>query len=208
MSYKRISPTPVVEGGTGLQATTSYAVVCGGTSTTGALQSVASVGSANQVLTSNGAAALPTFQAVSASGAVTTLTGSTSGGAISPSAGNINITAGTGITVVGTTNTLTISSNNVTAYTNVNTSPYVVLSTDDYLSVDCSAGAITIQLPNAATLGRIIDIKDRTGSAATHNITVTTVGGSVNIDGATTFVMNTAYQAISAIGNASTYEVF
>jgi|SRR5277367_583218 len=141
-------------------------------------------------------------------GAIQTLTGSTSGGAISPSAGNININAGTGITVIGTTNTLTIASNSTTAYTNVNTSPYVVLSTDSYLSVDSSGGAITVQLPNAATLGRTYEIKDRTGSAATHNITVTTVGGAVNIDGATTFVMNTAYESIAIMGNASTYEVF
>lgn len=53
---------PVADGGTGLSATTAYAVLCGGTTTTGNLQSVASVGTAAQVLTSNGAGALPTFQ--------------------------------------------------------------------------------------------------------------------------------------------------
>ena len=49
-------------GGTGLASTTAYAVLCGGTSSTSALQSIASVGTSGQVLTSNGAAALPTFQ--------------------------------------------------------------------------------------------------------------------------------------------------
>lgn len=53
---------PVADGGTGLSSTTAYAVLCGGTTSTGALQSVASVGTAGQVLTSNGAGALPTFQ--------------------------------------------------------------------------------------------------------------------------------------------------
>ena len=53
----------VPNGGTGLQTTTAYAVLCGGTTSTGALQSIASVGTAGQVLTSNGAGALPTFQA-------------------------------------------------------------------------------------------------------------------------------------------------
>jgi hypothetical protein len=49
-------------GGTGVTSTTAYAVLCGGTTSTGALQSVASVGTAGQVLTSNGAGALPSFQ--------------------------------------------------------------------------------------------------------------------------------------------------
>jgi hypothetical protein len=43
-------------------------VLCGGTTATGAHQSIASVGSAGQVLTSNGAGALPTFQAASGGG--------------------------------------------------------------------------------------------------------------------------------------------
>lgn len=68
MAYKRISPQPVVEGGTGVQANTVYAVLCGGTATTNPIQSIASVGTAGQVLTSNGAGALPTFQAASNSG--------------------------------------------------------------------------------------------------------------------------------------------
>lgn len=124
--------------------------------------------------------------------------------------GTATITAGAGITVTPGANTITIASSGITpaTYTNVNTSPYVVLSTDEYLSVDSSGGAITIQLPNAATLSRVFVVKDRTGSAAINNITVTTVGGAVNIDGATTFVMNTAYQAVDIIGNGSTYEIF
>ena len=60
----------VANGGTGDQSFTAYAVICGGTTTTGALQSVASVGSSGQVLTSNGAGALPTFQNVTGTGTV------------------------------------------------------------------------------------------------------------------------------------------
>jgi len=58
------SPVAVANGGTGVSTTTAYAVLCGGTTTTNPLQSIASVGTAGQVLTSNGAGALPTFQAV------------------------------------------------------------------------------------------------------------------------------------------------
>src|SRR6185369_14560722 len=82
--------------------------------------------------------------------------------------GTATITAGTGITVTPGANTITIASSGTTnlTYTNVNTTPYVVLATDEYLSVDCSGGVITVQLPNAATSGRVFTIKDRTGSAA------------------------------------------
>lgn len=57
---------PVADGGTGVSSLTAYAVMCGGTTSTGSVQSIASVGTAGQVLTSNGAGALPTFQAASA----------------------------------------------------------------------------------------------------------------------------------------------
>jgi hypothetical protein len=56
----------VAHGGTGRSTATAYAVICGGTTGTGAHQSIASVGTSGHVLTSNGAGALPTFQAVSA----------------------------------------------------------------------------------------------------------------------------------------------
>lgn len=55
----------VADGGTGRSSHTAYAVLCGGTTTTAAQQSIASVGSSGQVLTSNGAGALPTFQSIS-----------------------------------------------------------------------------------------------------------------------------------------------
>jgi len=59
---------PVALGGTGGTSATAYALLAGGTTTTGAFQSLASVGTSGQVLTSNGAGALPTFQAASGGG--------------------------------------------------------------------------------------------------------------------------------------------
>lgn len=56
---------PVANGGTGDTSLTAYAPLFGGTTSTGAIQS-GTVGTAGHVLTSNGAGALPTFQAVSA----------------------------------------------------------------------------------------------------------------------------------------------
>ena len=49
-------------GGTGLTSTTAYSLICGGTTTTSSLQSLASV-AAGQILTSNGVSALPAYSA-------------------------------------------------------------------------------------------------------------------------------------------------
>lgn len=98
-------------------------------------------------------------------------------------------------------------STTLVSYTNVSTSPYVVLSTDQYLSVDTSALAITIQLPNSPTQYRTFTIKDRTGAAFTRNITVTTVGGVVLIDGSASFIMNINYESIALIFNGTSYEI-
>lgn len=58
---------PVASGGTGATSATAYAVQCGGTTSTGAYQSVASLGTSGQVLTSQGASALPTWTTISTS---------------------------------------------------------------------------------------------------------------------------------------------
>lgn len=95
-------------------------------------------------------------------------------------------------------------------YTNV-TGPttYTVLTTDYYISCDPSAGAITLNFPNAPTFKQRWIIKDRTGNAATNNITVTTPGGAVTFDGLTSYTMNSNYQAIELLANSTpTYEVY
>jgi hypothetical protein len=80
-------PDPVTpaHGGSGTTTGTAYAVWCAGTTSTGTWQQVSGVGTSGQVLTSNGASALPTWQTPAAGGAWTTgaitATGSTQGGA-------------------------------------------------------------------------------------------------------------------------------
>ncbi len=61
------SPLVVANGGTGASSLTAYAVICAGTSSTNPFQSIAGVGTSGQVLKSNGAGALPTFQAAPSS---------------------------------------------------------------------------------------------------------------------------------------------
>lgn len=67
----------VASGGSGRASTTAYAVICGGTTSTGAQQSIASVGTSGQVLTSNGAGALPTFQTAAGLPTMNIVTGTT-----------------------------------------------------------------------------------------------------------------------------------
>jgi hypothetical protein len=63
-----VASVPVANGGTGDATVTAYAVLTGGTTSTGALQTVAGLGAAGQVLTSNGVAALPTWQSGTSGG--------------------------------------------------------------------------------------------------------------------------------------------
>lgn len=109
-------PLPVSDGGTGATSATAYAVQCGGTTSTGAHQSIASVGTSGQVLTSNGAGALPTFQANAAS------TGAAKAWV------NFN---GTGAVAINT-------SFNVTSITDNNTGDYTVNFTTAFSSANYS----------------------------------------------------------------------
>ena len=56
------NPITVPYGGTGRNDADAFSVLCGGTTATGAHQSVSSVGTSGQVLTSGGADALPTWE--------------------------------------------------------------------------------------------------------------------------------------------------
>lgn len=58
----------VAGGGTGIVTTTAYGLIAAGTTATGAFQQVSGTGTSGQILTSNGAGALPTWQAAPTSG--------------------------------------------------------------------------------------------------------------------------------------------
>jgi hypothetical protein len=82
--------------------------------------------------------------------------------------------------------------------------PYNVLTTDYAVEVDTSS-ARTIRLPNAPTTGQVFVIKDITGSAGSNNISLTTVGGVVTIDGATTKTMNVNYASVTVFFSGTAY---
>lgn len=129
-----------------------------------------------------------------------------------PAAGVLTVTGAGGITTSASGSTLTINGSGeqvitITSLTSAS-SPYTVLSSDYYLSCDVSGGVLTINLPNAPTTGKVYIVKDSGGDANTNNITVTTVGGVVTIDGATSRVISTDYAALQFVFNGTSYEVF
>ena len=65
MAYKRISPEPIVEGGTSIQSATAYAPLVGGTTSTGALQSASSnIANAGWILLSQGSSSIPIWSTI------------------------------------------------------------------------------------------------------------------------------------------------
>ena len=142
--------------------------------------------------------------------AVATSYATDSGSAI-PAANILTIAGGLNIDTSGAGSTVTIAASPdqyLANYRVANATPFVVNATDFYITVDTSAIAITIQLPNAPTIYRRFIIKDSAGNAAANNITVTTVAGLINIDAATTFVMNTNWMAIQLVYDGFGYQVF
>lgn len=117
---------------------------------------------------------------------------------------NISITNGDGVSG----NPIISSSSSILfSYTDVNSSPYVVGNDDFYLSVDTSSSKI-IQLPNSPSTGRVFVIKDRNGNSSANNITITTVGGAVTIDGETSVLILNDYDALNFLFNGSSYEIW
>ena len=76
-------------------------------------------------------------------------------------------------------------------------SPYAVVDGYSVLDVDCSGGAVTVNLPAVAgEVDRVLVIKDHSGDAAANNITVDG-NGAETIDGALTATIVTNYGAIT-----------
>jgi hypothetical protein len=94
--------------------------------------------------------------------------------------------------IVNITSDYTINNGRSTAY------DYIILG-------DTTSGIFTITLPPSPSAGDIYIIKDSVGIASTNNLTVS--GGGVNIDAASTYVINTNFGGITVIFNGSIWNI-
>lgn len=74
--------------------------------------------------------------------------------------------------------------------------PYTTLS-KDHIILASSSAAHGITLISSPKTGQFYSIKDATGTAATHNITITPASG--NIDGAATYIISTNYGSVDLV---------
>jgi hypothetical protein len=83
---------------------------------------------------------------------------------------------------------------------------YTIARTDDLIIVNKATGSATsVSMPSAPLLGDTFTIKDGKGDANTNNITV--AGNGHNIDGAASFVLNTAFSSLSVTYDGSLWRV-
>ena len=78
-------------------------------------------------------------------------------------------------------------------------------ATDYFLCLDPTSNAITVNLPALPTTGLTFLVKDCTGQANAHNITITPASG--NIDNASTFVMSTKLQSVAVTYTGSQWSI-
>lgn len=152
--------------------------------TTGGWFPPGNLGSSGYVLTSNGAGAVPTFQSVSAAGAITTITGD-SGGAESPAAGNFNILGTGSITVAGSANTETVQLTGLTNH-----------------AIQIGAGTATLTQLGAGTTGQVLQTNttaDPTWSTATYPSIATGTGTILRADGTNWVATTATYPATTTI---------
>lgn len=129
------------------------------------------------------------------------------GGTTTPAAATL--TAGTGVSIANGNNSITISANGTLSVTSVSTTPYAMLTTDQFLAVTTSSLAITINLLASPSTGQVVIIADVSPDAAVNNITVN--GNGHNIVGnvsASSYVMNSDGAAISLIYTGSIWKVY
>lgn len=137
-----------------------------------------------------------------------TLAGANDIGSIYQVGGNLYYNNNAGVPVQITNGAIvnsTVTNNYVYSETAV-ASNTTIAPSDSFalLSVNTSSVAITITLPAASgvSTGRLYVIKDKSGNAGTHNITIK-AAGSDTVDGAATFVMTGGFQAVYVFSDGS-----
>ncbi len=191
MAYKRISPMPIVEGGTNATSmtTTDGVVYYDGTRLV-----TTAVGTATNVLTSNGAGVAPTFQAASGGGLLSTSLALTNAQIkalvatpiqiiAAPGSGNIiNIVSCTAIMIYGGNNAFTdTSTNSIYLFYGANTSAITtgIQRVLDFNSITATTTTWCTGIQNAAA----IQNSYTTAIATNKNVIVSLPSGSAEIAG-------------------------
>lgn len=179
-SITGITDLAVADGGTGLSSATAYALLAGGTTSTGAFQSLGT-GTARQVLSSNGSSALPSWVqagAVYIAGGIVTSSASLSFTNISTYSKLLLITSHSTTSNNARTLNVALSSNNGTSYGTANAFTVNAISTT-------SVAAQTIaEISNTGSSGTS---KTITGYSSGMNNNAATVTAT---DAVTTGVIN------------------
>ncbi len=172
----------------------------GGTLSSNWIQIAGSGGSGvNTVNGTNGVTASPTSGSVVVSG-VNATTSSVGVASFNPL--DFTVSGGGQVSLIGTTPNSYVSITGPTTYT---------ATADDYfISVDCTAGAVTIILPASTSLNRQFIIKDRLGQSGTNNITIN-AGGVTTIDTSVNYILEDNFESAEVLfhtGSPNNYEVF
>lgn len=165
----------VAGGGTGVTSATAYAPIVGGTTSTGAFQSAdTGIGTSGFVLTSNGASAVPSWQA---SGSTITLEGDTGG----PITGTSFVLDGgsTGLSFDGTTSpdTFTLSFAGITA--NGGTVSLATDATTSTINIGTGAGVKT------STFGSNNSTSSTTLRSGSGALSITSANGALTMNSGT-----------------------
>lgn len=180
----------VANGGTGDTSLTAYALLAGGTTSTSAVQSLATVGTSNQVLVSNGASALPTWQ--SYIGFLYPTTNSSYGGTNS----SLSFT-GTDELIIGQAAGAALTSGNDNTLLGYNAGHSLTTGTQSvFIGSGASSGTTT------ATNNVVIGY----GSTANNNSTNVIIGASDSATAADTIVIGYSASASGLIGTAIGYQ--
>lgn len=137
----------------------------------------------------------------------------TDSGTVVPAVNVVNVNGDVGVTVSANpngSNNMVISVSAIgNPYTDVvGPASYNVLSTDYYISIDATAGVVTINLPDAPTTNQQFIVKDRLGQAPVNTITVKSLSGVTTIDGQTSVTFTDAYESLEVWYHGGNYEVF
>lgn len=121
--------------------------------------------------------------------------------------GDLYFTNGSGTSVQITSGgTLNTSALITSIYTQLALAGNLVIGASDtythYLVSTAAARAITLPAASGVTAGRFYIFSDSTGGAATYNITISRAG-SDTIEGATSYVINTAYETVTLVSDGT-----